>query len=101
MFYKKLVLLDSVKIDIQESKNFYESIEAGAGQYFLNCILSDLQILSSNSGIHKKVHGFYQALSKKFPFAIYYDVIDEKIVVVAILDMRQNPNSIIKRLRSL
>ncbi|APF18361.1 hypothetical protein Cabys_1612 [Caldithrix abyssi DSM 13497] len=37
-------------------------------------------------------------LSKRFPFAIYYKVHEDTVIVYAILDCRQNPNKIQKRL---
>jgi hypothetical protein len=38
-------------------------------------------------------------LAKRFPFAIYYDLGDGQVTVVAVLDCRQNPASIIERLK--
>lgn len=38
-------------------------------------------------------------LSRRFPFAIYYDVASDMTRVVAVLDMRQNPKSIRKALQ--
>jgi hypothetical protein len=35
-------------------------------------------------------------LAKRFPFAIYYDVSEEVSRVVAVLDMRRDPQSIRK-----
>lgn len=37
-------------------------------------------------------------LAQTFPFSIYYEVIDNCAVVVAVLDNRSNPSKIIKRL---
>ena len=98
MFHKQVVLLEQVYEDLEQGKQFYNSIEEGVGNYFISCLLSDLQSLKYYPGIHKEVHGFNQALSKRFPYGIYYTIINEEIVVVAILDMRQNPQSIKKRL---
>jgi hypothetical protein len=33
-------------------------------------------------------------LSKRFPFAVYYEIVSEVARVVAVLDMRQDPKSI-------
>jgi hypothetical protein len=35
-------------------------------------LLADLESLASYGGIHGPVHGFHRALSKRFPFCIYY-----------------------------
>ena len=51
------------------------------------------------AGIHAKPTGrFHRALSKRFPFAIYYEVKNDIITVVAILDCRQNPGATKARL---
>jgi hypothetical protein len=41
----------------------------------------------------------HRTLAKRFPFAVYYDVQGDIATVVAVLDCRQNPASIAKRLR--
>jgi hypothetical protein len=39
--------------------------------------LSDIESLVIFAGIHRKEFGFYRMLSKRFPYAIYYDVNDD------------------------
>jgi len=40
-------------------------------------------------------------LSKRFPFAIYYKVQEDTVIVYAILDCRQNPEKIPKKIEIL
>jgi hypothetical protein len=50
-------------------------------------------------GIHPKPDGrLHRTLSRRFPFAIYYEVKGDTATVVAVLDCRQNPASITDRL---
>ena len=50
-------------------------------------------------GMHPKPIGrLHRAMAKRFPFAIYYDLKDDLVTVVAVLDCRQNPDSIVERL---
>jgi hypothetical protein len=50
-------------------------------------------------GSHPKPDGqLHRALSRRFPFAIYYEVRGDVATVVAVLDCRQNPASITDRL---
>jgi hypothetical protein len=37
-------------------------------------------------------------LAKRFPFAIYYDVSETAIIVIAVLDLRRNPTWLRKQL---
>ena len=46
----------------------------------------------------KSTLGFIRMLAKRFPYAIYYDITDELIVVIAALDLRRNPVRIRRRL---
>ena len=45
-------------------------------------------------GIHEKTFGLYRLLSKRFPYGIYYDLQQNTVIVVAVLDLRQNPKHI-------
>ena len=65
MLHKNVVVLKQAQEDINLGKQFYDSIEDGVGNYFVNCILSDLEALLFYGGIHKKIYGLHQALSKR------------------------------------
>ncbi len=65
---------------------------------FFDSIVSDIESLSLYAGIHSKRFGLYRMLSKRFPFAIYYDVIETTAVVIAVLDARSNPAWIRRKL---
>ena len=61
--------------------HFYEKLEVGVGSYCLDCLFSDIDSLLLFAGIHQIVYGYHRSLSKRFPFAIYYDVVGELIPV--------------------
>ena len=94
----KIEILDEAQQDLIEGFQFYETRETGVGSYFLDCLFSDIDSLLLFAGIHRVVYGYHRSLSKRFPFAIYYDVIGDLIRVHAILDCRRNPSWIRKRL---
>jgi hypothetical protein len=98
MINREVVVLKEARNDIKQGKDFYNSIEDGVGEYFVNSILSDIESLQFYSGIHTKIFGLYQSRSKRFPFSIYYEITNDIVYVLAILDMRQNPTSIAERL---
>ena len=79
---------------------FYEQQRDGIGDYFTNCLFKDLDRLGREAGIHEIVFGSHRKLSKKFPFAIYYRLAETTVDVVAVLDCRNNPDAIAKRLRA-
>lgn len=86
--------------DLVEGYEFYEGNEEGLGGYFLASLYSDIESLRIYGGIHRKEYrSLYRALSRKFPFSIYYVLEKNEVVVKAILDCRRDPSWIRKRLK--
>ena len=94
MNIENIILLEDVANDIKLAENFYENQNQGLGNYFKDSIISDIESLWLYGGIHKKVFGVYRLLSKRFPYGIYYELNNTVITVIAVLDLRQNPNNI-------
>jgi plasmid stabilization system protein ParE len=91
----KVQITPSAGDDLLEGFSFYEAREAGVGDYFLQCLASDIESLGLYGGIHPKSHlGLYRTSSKRFPFSIYYQFDGSTVFVAAILDARRNPKTI-------
>lgn len=84
--------------DIRSAYWFYEGQSFGLGDYFRDCILSDIDSLADYGGIHEISHGYQRIISKRFPYVIYYELECEVVTVVAVLDARRNPSGIRDRL---
>lgn len=95
----KLQILESAKEDLIEGFHFYEEQAAGLGTYFLDSLFSDIDSLAIYAGTHSMMFGAHRALSKRFPFAVYYDLDGDEVQVHAVLDCRKNPSWIRRRLR--
>jgi hypothetical protein len=98
MKHREVHALDQVSDDLLIAREFYDRIEIGLGDYFKESIFAKLSSLSFYAGIHQKHYDYYRVLGNPFPFAIYYDIIDAKVIAVAVLDMRQDPKSIAQQL---
>lgn len=98
---REVYLSTEANADLIAGRKFYDLNSKKAGNYFVSCILSDLESLSFYAGIHPRYYGFYRMLSRRFPFAVYYQIQDEQVWVVAILDMRKKPAGIIEKLKSV
>ena len=96
-----IVILPSARRDLADGYDFYERQGEGLGDYFQETLLSDIDSLRLYAGIHLKVFGRYRLLSKRFPYAIYYDFEKETIRIWAVLDCRQDPARIRRRLSGL
>jgi hypothetical protein len=86
--------------DIQFGQRFYEVQQEVLGAYFLDSIFFDIDALLLYAGIHQQVFGYFRALSKRFPCAIYYRVSGQTIQVWRVLDCRQKPSRIVNALRT-
>ncbi len=93
-------ILPEAERDLELGADFYEAQRAGLGQYFNDCLSTDIESLQIYAGVHERVHGLHRCLSKRFPFAIFYEVDKNKVSVYAVLDFRQDPASIDQRLQS-
>ena len=90
----RIRLLPEAERDLEIGADFYESQAAGLGVYFNDCLTSDIESLRLYAGIHETYRGFYRALSKRFPFSIYYKLNEDCVEIYSVLDARQDPRKI-------
>jgi Tfp pilus assembly protein PilF len=93
-----LIFTELANEDLFIAKNFYDEQAQNLGAYFIQNLLLDIESLKFYAGIHERKHNYFKMLVKRFPYAVYYDIEDKTVVIHAILDLRQNPLSIEKRL---
>ena len=91
-------ILESARRDFLDGYRFYESQRQGLGRYFFDSVMADVESLQLYAGVHVKQLGYYRMIARRFPFAIYYRIVDNTVRVHAVLDCRQNPTRIHKRL---
>ncbi len=92
-------ILDAASQDLIDGYRFYEKQESGLGDYFLDSLFSDIDSLIVYAGIHPVYFGHYhRMLSKRFPFAIYYKIADDNILIYSVFDCRRDPIGVRKRL---
>jgi hypothetical protein len=83
---------------LEAARDFYNAYDPGIGQYFVDSLLTDIESLAVLSGIHPVHINFHRMLARRFPFGIYYQKHGNETQVVAVLDLRSNPNWIRKEL---
>lgn len=96
----RICILDQAEQDLIEAFNFYEQQAPGLGDYYLDSVFADLDSLLVYAEIHSIHFGFYRLLTKRFPFAVYYKVVQQEVRIYAILDCRRNPAWTRRRLTS-
>ncbi len=95
-----ITLLPSAREDLANGFAFYNNQAEGLGIYFLESLFSEIDSLGLYAGVHPIVFGCYRLLSKRFPYAIYYLIESEAVLVKAVLDWRRDPQWISQRLES-
>ena len=97
----KIAILPSARDDLADGFDFYERQSGDLGSYFLASLYADIESLRLYAGIHQKVFGYHRLLSKRFPYAVYYDLEVRTIRIWAVLDCRQDPATIRHRMSGL
>jgi plasmid stabilization system protein ParE len=96
-----LFLTELAQKDIYDSEKFYEDQSPNLGVYFYDSLISDLDALKFYAGIHQKYFGFHRMITKRFPYAIYYEIESDLVVVHAVLHTRRDINIIHYRLSNI
>lgn len=95
----KIEILGLARQDLVDGYCFYEEREPGLGSYFLDSLFSDIDSLQIHGGVHRLAYrNLHRALSKRFPFAIYYTFDGAVVRVRAVVDCRRSPSWIRKHL---
>lgn len=85
--------------DLNDGFRFHEAQEPGLGDYFLSQLRADIDGLMITAGIHRQPHRhLHRLLSRRFPYAIFYEFEDSRALVVAVVDCRKDPDWIISHL---
>ncbi len=59
---REVFLLKEATVDLEEGRLFYDLQEKGVGDYFFDCLISDLECLRFYGGIILKSLGFIECL---------------------------------------
>ena len=95
----RIRISDDALEDLASGFWFYESQEAGLGDYFSSQLKADIQRLQVTAGIHRQAHtDYYRLLSQVFPYAVYYTLDEGVVDVWAVVDCRRNPEWIRRHL---
>ena len=100
MKHYRIVFTEIAEIDILTGENWYNSQQDKLGDEFISEFENKIKVIQSNpflfSIIKKDIR---KALLKRFPFGIYYFVIDDVINIFAVIHFSRNPKIWNHRLR--
>ena len=95
----EVILLLQAELDIQAAFNRQEDFQEGRGELFL----SHLDVVLSLLRQHPEIGRIYETpyrriLIRNFPYGVFYQVQPGRIIVAGIMDLRQRPEAIRKKL---
>ncbi len=94
-----IVITLSAAEDIAEGFLYYEDKEFGLGHYFETSVLSDIRSLHLYAGLHEVwFERYFRKVCDTFPYALFYRIENEHVLVYAVLDLRRDPAWIRNRL---
>lgn len=80
------------EMDIEEAAIWYEKQRKGLGDEFLDEVLNAVKVISENPYIYAVVlRQTRRALIHRFPFALYYRIEEDSLVVVAVIHGSRHP----------
>ena len=95
-----LRFLPEVEDDAIRGYAWYETKSAGLGEEFLRMFYASAGDLSRNFLIYRKVYGeFRRCLLRRFPFAIYFTVKGEQVIVTGLFHCARDPRIVETELR--
>ena len=96
---KEIVFLLAADADVQSAFEYYDSHQPGRGELFmrhLDAALARVRVFSESAPIF---YGEYRRLLiHGYPYAIFFTIVGPRLLVAAVMDLRQDPRTITKRL---
>lgn len=88
----ELILLLQADVDVQTAFDRYEAYQPGRGEIFLRQLDVALALLRRHPELAPVYAGPYRRmLMRDFPYGIFYSMQPTRVIVAAIMDLRQDP----------
>ena len=96
---RDVVFLPEARDDISEAYSWYEEQSLGLGMDFLRCVEIATCTIARSPLMFPKVYKDYRrSLVRRFPYAVFYELSDEMIVVYSVFHCLRNPSELHERL---
>jgi len=79
--------------DIEDAAIWYDSQKKGLGSNFLDNILEAISLIAENPKLFPVLlDNTHRVIIKRFPFAVYYLLEKNRIIIIAVLHGSRHPN---------
>lgn len=95
----RLEAAPAVELDVEAAFSWYEGEESGLGFEFLQELRAVYQrILDRPLGYQDLRSGIHRALTRRFPYAVFFSIEGRTIVILAVLHTARDPAEWQKRI---
>jgi len=95
---RRVIVRRDAKRDLREAKAWYRNISRALGDDFVEKISDAIELIVERPFAFPIVHRtFRRILVHRFPYALFYHLADDRIVIVAILHQARDPEILTTR----
>ena len=95
----KVRFLTPAEIEMLEASIYYESQAAYLGDDFLDIVEAAVTEIAETPEIWPEIDpGIRRRVLRRFPYSVLYQIINEEIIIVAVMHHKQKPHYWIDRL---
>ena len=88
-----MIIRPEAEADLATARSWYERQRAGLGAEFLLCMEEVVERIDRTPEMYRMVyHDVRRALTRRFPYAVYYRIAGQAVVILGILHMRRDPH---------
>jgi plasmid stabilization system protein ParE len=88
----RLLLRPAAAADVEAAYRWYEHQRVGLGEEFLAAVRRTLKTITAHPAGCPVIHRHTRrALVRRFPYAVFYQLVGEQVVVVACMHGRRSP----------
>ena len=88
-----MIIRPEAEADLANARSWYERQRVGLGAEFLLCVEEVLERIDRTPEMYRVVyHDIRRALTRRFPYAVYYRIAGQAVVVLGILHTRRDPH---------
>ena len=89
----RIVLRLAAAAELEDARLWYEERRAGLGADFIECVDEALERIDAAPLAHPRVHGeVRRVLLRRFPYAVFFVVEPERVVVLAVFHASRAPS---------
>jgi plasmid stabilization system protein ParE len=88
----ELIITPETEQDVEGAYSWYEDHRQGLGEEFLTCVDASIQTICRTPELYPQIHNEYRrALVRRFPYAVFYEYAEGKVIIYSIFHTSRNP----------